>query len=216
MHSRGKVTFRAAGRFGAAVVGALLSCCLAACATTVTGTAAPAPGAVSAAAVGSPADSPSPTSTPSSGTSMAGAAAKLCAGLPTGAAEQAFGLPDATVVLRDSTVLDDQTRQITCQIRSSNQFRLSVVFQLYPLSVMPSADAYAQLARTKFTDLQQVTVPNADSAGVWQTTLNGAVFDQGYVAKGLSTNVAVAVLTVFHGADSRSRLIQFMAAVVAK
>lgn len=194
------------------VVGAVLTCCLASCAKSVTGTASAAPGAAPA----KTANSGSPSAAPPSGSDPTAAKnAAVCAQVPQEATKRDFGLPDVMVTPDGVSTLDGGVIELKCKVTSSNQFRVNVILQLYPLTVMASVDDFVRIAQDKFPGVQPITVPNVDAAGIFPQTVEGVQLTEVYGVK-KAGNTIVAVLTGMPvGPNDQATLTQFLTDLTA-
>jgi hypothetical protein len=194
---------------------------LGACAKSVTGSASP---AVTLPATTVPAGGGGGGSTPPSTTpggpsgDLSQQAQQTCALLPKASVKTAFGVPDVTVNADSGTTLTGGIQQVKCVITSTNGFRANVVVQIYPTTLLSTADQYFQTMQQKFSPVQRLNgISGADAAGMFKDRdpQSGAPVDEAFAAKkdSGSNTVDVVLAAVPDSPGITTKLVTFITAL---
>jgi hypothetical protein len=205
---------------GVVAAGVVLAGGLGACARSVTGSASPAVTlpATTAPAGGGGASTP-PSTTPS-GTSgdLSQQAQQTCALLPKDSVKTAFGVPDVAVNADSGKTLPGGIQQVKCVITSTNGFNANVVVQIYPSTLLTTADQYFQTMQQQFSSVQKLNgISGADAAGLFQDKDNqtGSEVDEAFAAKKDTTSntVDVVLAAVPDSPGITTKLVTFITAL---
>lgn len=205
---------------GVVAAGVVLAGGLGACAKSVTGSASPAvtlPATTVPAGGGGASTTPSPTPSGTSG-DLSQQAQQTCALLPKDSVKTAFGVPDVTVNADSGTTLAGGIQQVKCVITSTNGFNANVVVQIYPSSLLTTADQYFQTMQRQFSSVQKLNgISGADTAGLFQDKDNqtGASVDEAFAAKKdtSSNTVDVVLAAVPDSPGITTKLVTFITAL---
>jgi hypothetical protein len=211
-------------RFGRTVglvaAGVVLAGGLGACAKSVTGSASPAvtlPPTTAPAGGGGASTTASP---PPSGTGgdLSQQAQQTCALLPKDSVKTAFGVPDVAVNADSGKTLPGGIQQVKCVITSTNGFNANVVVQIYPPSLLTTADQYFQTMQQQFSSVQKLNgISGADTAGLFQDQDNQthALVDEAFAAKKdtSSNTIDVVLAAVPDSPGITTKLVTFITAL---
>jgi len=201
-------------------VGVVLAGGLGACAKSIIGSARPAANALPAPTTTSPAGGLTTSQgAPPSGTTgdLSQQARQTCALLPKNSAKSAFGLSDVTVTAESGTTLDGNIQQIKCVLTSTN-FRANVVVQIYPSTLLTTADQYFQTMQQQFSSVQKLNgISGADTAGLFQDqdAQTHSLVDEAFAAKKDTTSntVDVVLAAVPDSPGITTKLVTFITAL---
>jgi hypothetical protein len=213
------IAVRVGRTVGVVAAGVVLAGGLGACARSVTGSASPAvtlPATTVPAAGGGGVSTP-PTSTPGGPSGdLPQQAQQTCALLPKNSVKTAFGVPDVTVNADSGTTLAGGIQQVKCVISSTNGFHANVVVQIYPSTLLSTADQYFQTMQRQFSSVQKLNgISGADAAGLFQDNQTGTPVDEAFAAKKdtSSNTVDVVLAAVPDSPGITTKLVTFITAL---
>lgn len=142
-------------------------------------------------------------------------ARQTCADLPVDTVAAAFRVTGVTVTTIGGSRLAGGVLQARCAVRARSGFRVNVVEQAYPVSVLRSPGQYLRAVRRRIPTVRTVSVPGADLAGTFRHRVGGTLVDEAFTAT-VDTTTGTLDVVLAAGIDRpgiRDQLLAFLTAL---